>query len=211
MLPERGPWSDGASYERYMGRWSRRVAREFIAWLGQPAGLSWLDVGCGTGALTATICAECAPGAIVAVDPSGPFIDYARGTLRDNRVRFEVASASALPVGDRSIDVVASGLALNFFADRPAAFAEMQRVAKPNATIAFYVWDYPGGGMGFMDAFWEAAMAVARADERLDEELEACGDDVDCRHAAIEKHAAAMREIQATRDARVDAFLEESR
>lgn len=57
----------------------------------------------------------------------------------------------------------------------------------------------------------EAAMAVARADERLDEELEACGDDVDCRHAAIEKHAAAMREIQATRDARVDAFLEESR
>lgn len=161
MLPERGPWSDGASYERYMGRWSRRVAREFIAWLGQPAGLSWLDVGCGTGALTATICAECAPGAIVAVDPSGPFIDYARGTLRDDRVRFEVASASALPVGDRSIDVVASGLALNFFADRPAAFAEMQRVAKPNATIAFYVWDYPGGGMGFMDAFWEAAMAVA--------------------------------------------------
>lgn len=57
----------------------------------------------------------------------------------------------------------------------------------------------------------EAAVAVARADERLDEELEACGDDVACRHAALEKHAAAMREIQAMRDARVDAFLEESR
>ncbi|MBE0610984.1 MAG: methyltransferase domain-containing protein [Dehalococcoidia bacterium] len=144
-----------------MGRWSRKIAREFVAWLDQPAGLMWLDVGCGTGALTATIFAECAPRAIVAIDPSVPFIDYARGTLPADSVRFEVASASALPVDDRSIDVVASGLALNFFADRPAAFAEMQRVAKPTATVAFYVWDYPGGGMGFMDAFWEAAMAVA--------------------------------------------------
>jgi len=163
-------WGDGQSYEHYMGRWSRRIAREFVAWLDQPARLTWLDVGCGTGALTATVLAECAPGAIVAIDPSVPFIDYARSTLSDGRVRFEVASATALPVGDRSVDVVASGLALNFFADRPAAFAEMQRVAKPTATIAFYVWDYPGGGMGFMDAFWEAAMAVspgaASAEER---------------------------------------------
>jgi hypothetical protein len=57
----------------------------------------------------------------------------------------------------------------------------------------------------------EAEEATARAEERLDRELEACGDDVACRYAAIEKHAAAMREIQATRDARVDAFLEETR
>jgi SAM-dependent methyltransferase len=168
--PALNAWGDGQSYEHYMGRWSRKVAREFVAWLDQPAGLTWLDVGCGTGALTATILGECAPRAIVAIDPAEPFIDYARGSLPDGRVRFEVASASALPVGDGSMDVVASGLALNFFADRPAAFAEMQRVAKPAATIAFYVWDYPGGGMGFMDAFWEAAMAVspgaASAEER---------------------------------------------
>lgn len=57
----------------------------------------------------------------------------------------------------------------------------------------------------------EAKEAVARAEERLDEELEACGEDVACRHAAIEKYAAAIREIQATRDARVDAWLEETR
>ncbi len=57
----------------------------------------------------------------------------------------------------------------------------------------------------------EAEEAVARAEERLDEELEACGEDVACRHEALKKHAAAMREIQATRDARVDAFLEETR
>lgn len=57
----------------------------------------------------------------------------------------------------------------------------------------------------------EAAAATAGADERLDQELDECGDDADCRHAALEKYAAAMREIQATRDARFDAWLEESR
>lgn len=57
----------------------------------------------------------------------------------------------------------------------------------------------------------ETDEAVARADERLDQELDACGDDVDCRHAALGRHAATMREIQAKHDARIDAELERSR
>jgi hypothetical protein len=57
----------------------------------------------------------------------------------------------------------------------------------------------------------EAAEAGARADERLDQELEACGDDVDCRHAALERYGAAKREIQAARNARVDALLQDGR
>jgi SAM-dependent methyltransferase len=158
--PKTDAWSDGQSYENYMGRWSRKIAHEFVAWLDQPDDLTWLDVGCGTGALTATILAQCAPREILGVDASTPFIDYARRTLADSRIRFEVADADALPVADQSLDVVASALAFNFFSDRPAALSEMLRVAKPSGTIAFYVWDYPGGGMGFIDAFWDAAIAV---------------------------------------------------
>jgi ubiquinone/menaquinone biosynthesis C-methylase UbiE len=45
-------WSSGEQYEPYVGHWSRLVARDFIAWLEQPQGLCWLDIGCGTGALT---------------------------------------------------------------------------------------------------------------------------------------------------------------
>lgn len=157
----RNAWGDGQSYEHYMGRWSRKIAHEFVAWLDQPAGLTWLDIGCGTGALTSTILAETAPGAIVAIDPSVPFIDHARRTLPDDRVRFEVAGASAIPVADRSIDAVVSGLAFNFFPDRPAALGEVLRIARPSATVGLYVWDYPGGGIGFMDAFWDAAIAVS--------------------------------------------------
>ncbi|TWJ20154.1 hypothetical protein [Micromonospora endolithica] len=54
-------WADGEAYEAYVGRWSRRVAEEFLGWLDQPPGLHWLDVGCGTGALTATVPARTAP------------------------------------------------------------------------------------------------------------------------------------------------------
>ena len=48
----RDTWSSGDAYEPYVGRWSRLVAREFVGWLGLADDLRWLDVGCGTGALT---------------------------------------------------------------------------------------------------------------------------------------------------------------
>ena len=48
-------WASGDSYEPYVGRWSRLVAREFLAWLGMPPNSAWLDVGCGTGALAQVI------------------------------------------------------------------------------------------------------------------------------------------------------------
>jgi hypothetical protein len=36
----------------------------------------------------------------------------------------------------------------------------MARVARAGATVAFYVWDYPGGGVEFMRAFWNAAVSL---------------------------------------------------
>ena len=48
-------WQAGDSYDQYMGRWSRQIAPAFLAWLDAPRGKDWLDVGCGTGALTAAI------------------------------------------------------------------------------------------------------------------------------------------------------------
>jgi SAM-dependent methyltransferase len=67
------------------------------------------------------------------------------------------------------MDVAASALVLNFVPDRPSALAEMQRVLKPDGLLSFYVWDYPGGGMGFIDAFWKAAAEVDPQAAALDE------------------------------------------
>lgn len=160
-------WSAGESYERYMGRWSLAIAREFVAWLDQPPGLDWLDIGCGTGALSATILERAAPRSLVGVDPSDGFVEQARHTIGSERARFTTGQAGSLPCDDGSIDVVTSALAYNFFPDRPAALKEMRRVVRPGGVVSFYVWDYPGGGMGFVDAFWKAAVAIDAKAEAL--------------------------------------------
>src|SRR5262245_18187356 len=63
-------WAAGDRYEAYMGRWSRQVAPLLLDWLALPKDLDWLDVGCGTGALSAAILARCAPRSLLAIDPS---------------------------------------------------------------------------------------------------------------------------------------------
>jgi SAM-dependent methyltransferase len=164
-------WSAGEHYERYMGRWSRRIAARYLDWLDAPRDAAWLDLGCGTGALTQTILAQAAPHSIVAVDQSAGFVAHARAAISDVhvRLRFEVADAQALPLEDASVDVAASALVINFVPDPSAALREMKRVTKPGGLVSFYVWDYPGGGMGFMRAFWNAATALDPKAEELAE------------------------------------------
>ncbi len=150
-------FSAAAAYEGYMGRWSRQLAPRFLDWLRPPADADWLEVGCGTGALSAAILAQAAPRSLLAIDPAAGFVAQARAQLGGPRARFEVADGAALPATDASRDVVASGLVLNFIPDRLAALAEIRRVLRPGGLFGFYVWDYPGGGMGFIAAFWAAA------------------------------------------------------
>jgi len=151
-------WSSGSNYEAYIGRWSRLVAREFVPWLGVRGGARWLDVGCGTGALTEAVLAVGAPTAIVGVDPSPAFLDHAAATVTDPRVMLRHGDALALPVGDASFDAVVAGLVLNFLPDSPAALAEMRRATRPGGTIGGYVWDYTAG-MQMLVSFWDAAVA----------------------------------------------------
>ena len=78
-------WASGAAYEPYVGRWSRLVAREFLAWLDVPADRRWLDVGCGTGALSETILADASPAEVIGVDASEGYLAHARERLRARR------------------------------------------------------------------------------------------------------------------------------
>jgi SAM-dependent methyltransferase len=161
-------WADGEAYEAYVGRWSRRVAGEFVAWLDVPAGRRWLDVGCGAGALTATVLAAADPDEVVGVDPSEGFLTHARATIDDPRATFRTGDARALPVPDDRFDVVVSGLALNFVPDPPRAVSELARVAAPGGRVAAYVWDY-AEGMAMMRYFWDAAVDLDPAATELDE------------------------------------------
>jgi SAM-dependent methyltransferase len=153
-------WAAGDSYDAYMGRWSRVIAPHFLEWLALPAGLDWLDVGCGTGALSETILSRCAPARLRGIDPASAFVARAAAHLADDRASFAVGDAQALAAADGAYDVAVSGLVLNFVPDRPRALREMRRTVRPGGVVAFYVWDYPGGGVQFMRAFWDAAIAL---------------------------------------------------
>jgi ubiquinone/menaquinone biosynthesis C-methylase UbiE len=136
-------WNDALGYEAYVGHWSRAVAPRFLAWLALPTGLRWLDVACGTGALTSAILARCGPEEVVGLDASAHYLAAAQGSCQGPRARFVVGDANVLSFPSTSFDVSVSGLALNFIAfDR--ALAEQHRVVRSGGTIAAYVWDYAG-------------------------------------------------------------------
>lgn len=160
-------WEQGAAYEQYIGRWSRRVAPLFLAWLGVPAGKTWVDVGCGTGALCAAIVERCAPAGVTGVEPSEGFRLLAGQNLGTG-ARVLAGTAAALPLADDACDVVVSGLVLNFVPDTAAALAEMARVTAPGGTIGAYVWDY-AEGMELIRRFWDAAVALDPAAAPLHE------------------------------------------
>jgi SAM-dependent methyltransferase len=160
-------WERGDPYERYIGRWSRQVAPKFLAWMNCAHGLRWLDVGCGTGALSAAIVDHASPLSVSGVEPAQGFLKTARENLAEQVTLYE-GSATAIPLESSSVDVVVSGLVLNFVPDQHAALVEMQRVARAGGEIGVYVWDY-AGKMELIRLFWDAAAELDPDAARLDE------------------------------------------
>ena len=143
------------------------MAPEFVKWLGMPPGLSWLDIGCGTGALSEAIVQHCSPIKLLCIDPSKEFLEKAKEKL-PGYAGLRIGNAGELPVADNKFDISVSGLALNFFPDLQGALSEMKRVVKPKGIIAAYVWDY-AGQMQFLRYFWNAALHVSPQSLNLDE------------------------------------------
>lgn len=152
-------WTSGEGYEEYIGRWSRLVASEFVRWLDAPTDWKWLDVGCGTGALTGALVDAASPAQVLGVDPSIRYLAHARAHLMRRGISFEVAEAGALPAREAAFDAVVSGLALNFIPEPAQAIQEMRRVVRPGGLVAAYVWDY-AGEMQLLRRFWDVAVAL---------------------------------------------------
>jgi ubiquinone/menaquinone biosynthesis C-methylase UbiE len=151
-------WESGHSYEYYMGRWSRLVAESFIEWLSPSSGLKWLDIGCGTGALSEAIINNYEPAALTAIDQSEDFVRTAQKLL-GNRVHCRVGNALSLPLDNSSVNITVSGLVLNFIPEPEKALSEMRRITDAGGTVAAYIWDY-AGKMDFLRHFWDAAVDI---------------------------------------------------
>jgi len=160
MAPEnRDVFAVGSAYEAYIGRWSRPVALEFVRWLGVAPGKRWLDVGCGTGALSEVLLEVGGARSVVGVDRSAGFVRHARERSRSAELTFLEGDAQALPVPSDGFDAVVSGLVLNFVPEPPKMVAEMVRAAGPGSSVALYVWDL-SGGMEIIARFWEGVTSV---------------------------------------------------
>jgi SAM-dependent methyltransferase len=155
-------------YERFMGRWSRLLAPQYLAFAGIRDGERVLDVGTGTGSVAAALAAALPSSEIVGIDPSEAFITYARRNLRSDRVRFEVGDAQALQHDDAAFDQTVSLLVLNFVPDPGKALGEMCRVTRPGGGVSACVWDY-NAGMEMLRFFWDEVVALDPVMEPKDE------------------------------------------
>ena len=145
------------AYGRFMGRYSNPLARAFVQLAGLSPGATAVDVGCGTGALTAELVRLLGAAAVSAVDPSEPFVAAMRSRFPDVDVRQSIAER--LPYPDRSFDCALASLVVSFMSDPVAGIAEMARVTRPGGLVGATVWDH-GGMTGPLSLFWGAVLDV---------------------------------------------------
>jgi SAM-dependent methyltransferase len=148
------------AYDRFMGRYSEPLAPQLADFAAIVRGQRVLDVGCGTGALTAELVGRLGAAAVTAVDPSEPFVAAARERYPD--VDVQEASAEDLPLPSGSFDASLAQLVVHFMQDPVAGLREMARVTRRAGVIAACVWDH-GGGQGPLSIFWDAARELDAA------------------------------------------------
>jgi ubiquinone/menaquinone biosynthesis C-methylase UbiE len=147
----------GAAYDRFMGRYSRPLAPQLADLAAVTSGQRVLDVGSGPGALTSELVERLGASAVVAVDPSAPFVEAVRERLPD--VEVAQAPAEALPFADASFDAALAQLVVHFMRDPVAGLREMARVTRPGGVVAACVWDHAGGRTP-LTVFWRAALEL---------------------------------------------------
>jgi SAM-dependent methyltransferase len=150
-----------------MGRYSAQLSPQLADLAGVGAGQRVLDVGAGSGMLTAELVVRLGPEAVSAVDPSESFVAAVRE--RHPGVDVHQCGAEEMPFADATFDAALAQLVISFMTDPVAGLREMARVTRPGGVIAACMWDL-GGGRAPISPFWQAALQLdpdAHAERRL--------------------------------------------
>jgi SAM-dependent methyltransferase len=164
------PATDAAAYEHFMGRWSRRLAKPFLEFAGIRPRDRVLDVGCGTGVLTAAL-AEVGAEA-VGIDASEPYLDGARRFRSHPNITYELGDARRMRFADASFDHAVSTLVLDVLPEVDQVVGEMRRVTRPGGVVASGVFDFWGGYSTF-SLVWDTASVLDEGVRTLRDHLKA--------------------------------------
>ena len=137
-------WSLGR-YER-MAEQLLPAARVAIERGAPDRGERVLDVGCGTG--NAALLAAVRGARVTGVDPAERLLEVARADAAARRLEadFIRGEAAALPVADRSADLVVSVFGVIFAPDPGVAADEIARVTAPHGRVVLCAW-MPSGAL----------------------------------------------------------------
>jgi ubiquinone/menaquinone biosynthesis C-methylase UbiE len=114
------------------------IAHGLVEALAPTSGETWIDVGCGRGAVLLEAASRVAPGAAVGLDISPAMVDAARALasargLPDVEVLVDDAQDPAYSEG--LADVVSSSLVLFFLTDPAAALVSWRRLLRPGGRL----------------------------------------------------------------------------
>lgn len=151
--------SDGPAYERFLGRWTKRLAEPLLDFAAFTAEGALLDVGTGTGSVAHAMAARWPSRQIVGVDVAEPYIGYARSQANGASPAFEIGDAAALRFEDGAFAGVTAQLVLNFVANAKLAIGEIKRVTRAGGTVVAAVWDFRGG-LVYQRLFWDTAAGI---------------------------------------------------
>jgi SAM-dependent methyltransferase len=120
------------------------------------------DIGCGGGGTTLEISRRAPSGSVVhGFDISPALVEAARGRTRSDEraITFETADMATAPAPAEPYDRLVSRFGIMFFADPPAAFANLVRWLAPGGRFAFAVWGRPADNP-WMTSVRDAAATV---------------------------------------------------
>jgi demethylmenaquinone methyltransferase / 2-methoxy-6-polyprenyl-1,4-benzoquinol methylase len=102
--------------------------------------LTIIDIACGTGDLSNELL-QIKGKKHYALDPSEKMLSIAKSKLKQHE--FILATAEAIPLPDKSVDIITVAFGIRNFENLSIAFSEFYRILKPNGVVSIMEFSVP--------------------------------------------------------------------